>query len=108
MILLDRFIDLFCDKAAVVNDDPTALQKEVKMLKKRFGPWYQICGFKNFKDFFLALHMARVKHCKDFSCAFIRNTEPPEGELILKKINPDIKTYKYSDTQQLSVLLADR
>ena len=108
MVLLDKFMDLFYDKAAVVNDDPEALQKEVEMLQKKFGPWCRVLGFSGFKDFFLALHIEKAKRCKDFSKAFIRTTEPPEGELILKKVNPSIKTYKYSDTQQLSVLLSRR
>lgn len=105
MVLFDKFMDLFCDHAAVVNEDPEALKKEVELLQKIYGPWFRIRGFADFKQFFVALHLAK-RH--PFSIAFIRDTEPSAGEAVIKKINPAIKTFKYSDTQQLSVLLASR
>ncbi len=105
MVLFDKFIDMFCDHTAVVNEDPEALKQDVEILQKKYGPWFKVRGFADFKQFFLALHLAKKT---PFSMAFIRDSDPSAGEAIIKKVNPDIKTLKYSDTQQLSMMLEHR
>ena len=104
MVLFDKFMDLFCDHAAIINDDPQALQKEVDLLKKTYGPWFRIRGFTNYRQLFLALKIAKAKR-RPFSVAFIRDTEPEAGEIVLKRSEPTIKTFKYSDTQELATHL---
>lgn len=97
-------MDYFCNHAAVVNKDQFALEKEVEMLQKTYGPWCRIRGFANYHQLFLALHLAKAKK-RPFSMAFIRESEPVEGELVLKRADPSIKMYKYSDTQNLATML---
>lgn len=104
MAFFDRMMDLFCDHAAVVNDDPAALEKEVEIVKREFGPWVRVKGFTSFRQFFLALHVASAKKCP-FSIAFIQDEEEEAGELVLKKSDPTIKTIKYSDSRNLTMML---
>jgi hypothetical protein len=103
MVLFDKFIDLFYDHAAVVNEDEQALQEEVQLLRKKYGSWFKVRGFADYKEFFLAVHMARLNHCP-ITVAFLKNTDPA-GVLILKKSDPTIQTYTYSTTQELATHL---
>ena len=103
MALFDKFFDLFCDHAAVVNDDPTSLQKDVEIVQKEVGPWVRVKGFTDFRQFFVALHVARAKK-HPFSVAYIREDALEAGELVLKRTAPSIKTIKYTDTQTLSMM----
>lgn len=100
MVLIDKIMGWFRGNAAIVNDDEDALQKEVEILQKQYGPWIKVWGFRDYRKLFLALHLAKAKK-KPFTIAFIRDSEPPAGEIILKKEEPAIKIYKYSDTQRL-------
>lgn len=104
MVLLDNVLDIFCDHAAVVNEDPDSLQKEVEIVRKECGPWVRVRGFTDFKELFLALHVARVKK-RPFSLAFIRETTEEAGSLVLKKTDPFLKTIKYSDSQILVTMI---
>ena len=104
MALLDKFFDRFCDHTAVINDDPDALQKEVYLIQKEAGPWVIVKGFTDFRQLFLALHMAHAKN-REFSVAYIRENTLEAGELVLKKVAPFIKTSKYSDTHSLETML---
>lgn len=104
MVLLDKIMNWFQSNAAIVNDDEVALRKEVEILQKWYDPWIKIWGFRDYKKLFIALHLAKAKK-NPFTVAFIRDNEPPAGELILKKEQPSIKIYKYSDTQRLILSL---
>jgi hypothetical protein len=106
MVLLERFLNLFCIHAAVVNTDPTALQQEVTLIKKTYGPWCRIWGFETFKEFFYTLHLKKKYY--HFSIAFLHEADSSVGEKILKKVDPMVKTIKYVDAQQLSALLGHR
>lgn len=107
MVLLDRFLDLICKHAAVVNSDPEALEKEVEIVKKEYGPWFRVKGFTDFKQLFIALHVAKAKK-HPFSVAFVRSNVSFAGPLILNKSLPNIKMIKYSDTQNLATMLPNR
>ena len=104
MVLVDRVLDFFCSHAAVVNDDQTALEKEVEIVERQYGFWCRVKGFSDFKQLFLALHMARAKN-RPFQVAYIRSSSPVAGPFILKRADPNIKIIKYSDTQHLPLVL---
>ena len=104
MVLLDKLIDYFCDHAAVVNEDENALKREVEIVKRKYGPWFRVKGFTDYKSLFLALHLADARK-NPFSIAFIHGQDYSAGELVIKKSIPSLKTYKYSDTQNLLTLL---
>ena len=105
MVLVDKLLDRFCSHAAVVNDDTEALEKEVEIVGKRSGFWCRVMGFSDFKQLFLALHIAKAKNRK-FQVAYVKENSPLEGQIILKRVAPDIKIVKYSDTQHLPLFLA--
>jgi hypothetical protein len=105
MVLIDKFLDIFRSHAAVVNGDETALQEEVEIVKQKYGRWFRVRGFTDYHQFFYALHLAKAKK-NPFTIAFLRKDEPEEGELILKQTAPRIRTYKYSDTQELASRLS--
>jgi hypothetical protein len=107
MVLLDTLLDIFCSHAAVVNEDSVSLKEEVKIVEKKFGRWFRVRGFTSYKDLFFALHLARAKH-RPYTVAFLREDEPQIGELVLKKVDPFIRTHKYSDTQELESHLVGR
>lgn len=100
MRLLDKIVNWFRSNAAIINGDEVALQKEVEILQKKYGSWIKIWGFRDYEKFFLALHLAKAKK-NPFTMAFIRGGDFPAGEAILKKEEPTIKIYRYSDTQSL-------
>lgn len=104
MVLLDKLFDIFCDHAAVVNDDPDTLKQDVEVVQKKYGPWTRVKGFTDFNQLFLALRMANAKK-NPYSVAFIKDNEPEAGSRILKKTTPNIKTVKYSDTQNLATMV---
>ena len=103
MVLLDKFSNLFYDQAAVVNEDEQALQKEVQLLQKKYGSWFKVRGFADYKEFFLAVHLARLNHCP-ITVAFLKKSDAA-GALILKKADPTIQTYTYSNTKELATHL---
>ncbi len=103
MVLFDKFFDIFCKHAAVVNDDPAELEKEVEIVQKKCGPWCRVRGFTSFQQLFLALHVAKAKN-HPYYVAFVKENEEEAGTLILKKSDPNIKTVCYSDTQTLSTM----
>ena len=108
MVLVDKLLDFFCNHAAVINDDKLALEKEVELVGKQYGFWYRVKGFSDFKQLFLALHVAKAKN-RPFQIAYVKSSFPSVGPIVLKKSDPDIKIVKYSDTQNLpSVLLSNR
>lgn len=100
MVLLDRLMDIFCGHAAVVNKDEVALKMEVRMLQKKYGLWMKVRGFVDFHQLFLALHLAKAKR-RPFTAAFIRDSEPIEGRIILKRTLPSVKIFDYKDTKNL-------
>lgn len=104
MVLFDALFDMFFDHAAVINDDETALKKEVKIVKRKYGKWFKVKGFTHYKDLFLALRVAQAKR-NPYTVAFIRENEKSALDMILKNSDPNIKTYKYFDTQDLNSIL---
>ena len=103
MVLFDKFLDYFCSHAAVVNEDKYALEKEVEIVKKKYGLWFRVRGFTEYKQLFYALHIAKAKR-NPYSVAFLRENESV-CERIIQKSDPEVKTYKYSDTQNLLKML---
>lgn len=103
MVLFDKVLDYFCSHAAVVNDDVKALEKEVEIVRLKYGRWFVVKGFTEYSQLFYALHMAKAKR-HPYTVAFLRENEPV-GELIIHKSDPEVKTYKYSDTQNLLRML---
>lgn len=101
MVFLEKFLDFVCNHAAVVNEDESALQTEVDMVKKKYGPWMRVRGFTSFHQLFYALHLAKAKK-RPYCVAFIKKNASPIGEIVLKHAIPNVKTYKYSDTQDLT------
>ena len=99
MVLLDKFMDLFCDHAAVVNTDEKALNREVELLREKYGPWTRIRGFIDYHQLFFALHLAKEKN-RPFSKLYIKESDV-EIEAVIKKANLDILTYTYHNTQDL-------
>jgi len=104
MALFDKFMDFFCDHAAVVNGNQMDLQQEIAVVQEKVGPWVRVKGFTDFSQFFLALHLARAKK-HPFSVAYIREDAPKVGSLILKKTDPSIKTIHYSNSQNLAAMV---
>lgn len=104
MVLFSKIFERFCDHAAILNDDPSTLQREVELVQKKVGPWVRVRGFTDFQQLFLALRVAKAKK-HPFSVAYIREDSTEAGELVLRKTDPSIKTVKYSDTQNLVTLM---
>lgn len=100
MVLIDKFINLFCNRVAVVNKNESVLLNEVEILKKNFGRWIKVHGFSNYKQLFLSFHLFKTKK-HPFSIIFIKNDEPPLIEMILKREMPGIIIYKYSDIRNM-------
>lgn len=104
MVLLDKLTDYFCDHAAVLNEDEHALQTEVKMVQEKYGRRFRVKGFTDYNQLFLALHVAKAKR-RPFSLAFFKGSGVNTAELVVKKSEPSIQTYKYKDTQNLKTIL---
>lgn len=104
MVLFDALFDILFNHAAVINEDEVALKKEVEIVKRKYGSWCKVKGFTHYKDLFLALRMAQAKK-NPYTIAFIREEEKSALDLLLQRTDPNIKTYKYSDTQNLSLML---
>lgn len=96
-------LSFFYGHAAVLNQDKIALKKEVEIVQKKYGLWFKVKGFSDYKQLFYALHLAKAQNCP-YEVAFIRD-EDQVVSLILKKSDPEVKTYKYSDTQNLADIL---
>ncbi len=100
MVLFDKVINLFYNQAAVVNEDKQSLEQEVELLQKKCGSSFKVHGFANYKEFFFAVHMARLNH-HPITVAFLKDIDDV-GAMILKRSEPNMQTYTYSNTQELA------
>lgn len=107
MVLFNTLWDMFCSHAAVVNEDRVSLEKEVNIVKQKFGRWFKVRGFTSYKELFFALHLARAKH-RPYTVAFLCENDREIGEIVLKRVDPLIRTHKYTDTHQLETYLVSR
>lgn len=104
MRVINSFLDLICNHAAVINTDAEALKKDVEIIQKNYGKRVLVRGFSTCEDLFLAMRLAQAKK-HPYTMAFIKEPEKSALDFILEKTIPNIKTYSYSDTTALNLLL---
>lgn len=104
MFIIDKVLDYFCDHAAILNANKNDLQMEIKILRQKYGFGLRVKGFTDYRQFFNEIHVAIARH-HPYSMVFIREKESIPISLILKRTDPLIKTYNYSDTKNFENIL---
>jgi hypothetical protein len=104
MAIWNRIFDFFCDHAAIVNQNKSDLKREVQVVQSRCGPWTRVHGYADYRQLFLDLHIAKAKR-HPFILACIQKNEPAAEEIIVKRQELAVWTYKYSDAASLAAML---
>lgn len=103
---LDRIRDIFgATRTVVIDEDKEELRKVLDIIRATYGSWSIIVkGFSDYRDFFEEIEVAKAKR-RPYKYAFLRGKNDAPAVLILKRADPEVKTIRYSDTQNLSKYL---
>jgi len=95
-------------KIAVINNDKSSLNEDIKLVRKKYGSWYKINGFNSYYDLFESLYISKLEN-RPYKMVFL-NPETSDMKLefhAFKKIVPNVKTIAYKDTANLTSILSN-
>ena len=103
---LDKIRDFFgATRTVVIDEDKEELQKALEIIRATYGRWgIVVKGFSSYRDFFEEIEVAKAKR-RPYKYAFLHGKNDAPAALILNRADPEVKTIRYSDTQNLSKYL---